>query len=172
MLFLHLKHVLDHGKKWKCSQSVIIQGCSLCYCSCMLNLWIPHTLQKNTEDLNTHRKILAYHSNRVSIYHHHRDIENREILQSVYLKSRYSKFTVDHARCSTFFFSLIPYLMRPVWTKSLSLRTQPYCTEIFFLSQLWRSVTSGGQKRLTSITSRFQKRLRSSRKIFSISVRF
>lgn len=30
------------------------------------------------------------------------------------------------------FFSLISYLMRPVWTKSLSLRTQPYFTEIFF----------------------------------------
>jgi hypothetical protein len=56
------------------------------------------------------------------------------------------------------FFSLIPYPMRPVWTKILSLRTQPYFTGIFFLSQLWRS-----------LTSRVQKRLRSLRKIFSIS---
>lgn len=51
----------------------------------------------------THCKILTYHSNRFSVYHHHyhRHIVNREILLSAYLKSRYSKWTVDPARCST-----------------------------------------------------------------------
>ena len=121
MLWLNLNHVLDHGNKWKCSQSVILQGCSLCYCSYMLNLWIPHTLQKITEDINTQCKIPAYHSNRSSVYHHYRDIVNREILLSVYLKSRYSMFTVLNARCSNVLQpDLIPHAA--------------YFTEIFFVS--------------------------------------
>jgi len=119
----------------------------------------------------THCKILAYHSNRFSIYHHHRHIVNREILLSAYLKSRYSKFTVDPARCSTVS-SAWSHTPCGLSERKVSLFGPNPTSHRFFLSQLWRSITSRGQKRRRSITSRFQKRLRSSRKISSISARF
>jgi len=91
--------------------------------------------EKNTKDLNTHCKIPAYHSNRFSNYHHHRDIVNRDILLSVYLKSRYSKFTVDRARCSTLS-SAWSHTSCGLSERKLSLFGPNPISQGFFLSQL------------------------------------